>query len=95
MPGVELSTSACDGHVVVALRGDLDVTGARHVLRLLALTGRDSAFSVHASAQAAGGGPARSRGTVRWAAARGEHCLVWEGSANAYWYRGLSHGPGQ
>ncbi len=28
MPGVELSTSACDGHVVVALRGDLDVTGA-------------------------------------------------------------------
>jgi hypothetical protein len=28
MPGVELSTSACDGHVVVALRGDLDGTGA-------------------------------------------------------------------
>jgi anti-sigma B factor antagonist len=28
MPGVELSTSACDGHVVVALRGDLDITGA-------------------------------------------------------------------
>jgi hypothetical protein len=28
MPGVELSTSACDGHVVAALRGDLDVTGA-------------------------------------------------------------------
>jgi anti-sigma B factor antagonist len=28
MPGVELSTTACDGHVVVALCGDLDVTGA-------------------------------------------------------------------
>ena len=28
MPRVELSTSACDGHVVVALRGDLDITGA-------------------------------------------------------------------
>jgi anti-anti-sigma regulatory factor len=28
MPGAELSTSACDGHVVVALRGDLDVIGA-------------------------------------------------------------------
>jgi anti-sigma B factor antagonist len=28
MPGVELSTSARAGHVVVALRGELDVTGA-------------------------------------------------------------------
>lgn len=28
MPGVELTTSACDGHLVVALRGELDVTGA-------------------------------------------------------------------
>jgi anti-anti-sigma factor len=107
MPGVELSTSACDGHVVVALRGDLDITDAadagaaitalvvpgrcliidmarstssiadrlplccgavasrstggdvvlaapqRHVLRLLALTGRDHAFLIHASVQAA------------------------------------------
>ena len=26
MPGVELRTSACDGHAVVALRGELDVT---------------------------------------------------------------------
>jgi anti-anti-sigma factor len=26
MPGVELSTSACNGHIVVALRGELDVT---------------------------------------------------------------------
>jgi anti-sigma B factor antagonist len=28
MPGVELKASVRDGHVVVALRGDLDVTGA-------------------------------------------------------------------
>jgi hypothetical protein len=28
MQGVELSTSACDGHVVVALHGELDVTSA-------------------------------------------------------------------
>src|ERR1700749_973838 len=28
MPGVELSTSAFDGHALVALRGELDVTGA-------------------------------------------------------------------
>src|SRR5579859_7164944 len=28
MPGVELKTSLWDGHVVVALLGDLDVTGA-------------------------------------------------------------------
>ena len=28
MPGVELTTSACDGHSVVALCGDLDFTGA-------------------------------------------------------------------
>lgn len=31
MPGVELKTSECDGHVVVALRGELDVTGATDV----------------------------------------------------------------
>ena len=28
MPGTELCTSECDGHVVVAMRGDLDVTDA-------------------------------------------------------------------
>ena len=28
MPGVELTTSACDGHLVVALCGELDVIGA-------------------------------------------------------------------
>jgi len=31
MPGVELQTSARDGHVVVALRGELDVGGAASV----------------------------------------------------------------
>jgi len=31
MPGVELSTGAWDGHVVVALRGELDVTGAADI----------------------------------------------------------------
>jgi anti-sigma B factor antagonist len=111
MQGAELSTSACDGHVVVAVRGDLDVIGAadaaaamtalvvpdrcliidmsaldyidrgsldallrmqwlawstggdvvlaapqRHVLQLLALTGRDHAFLIHASVQAAAAG---------------------------------------
>jgi anti-sigma B factor antagonist len=28
MPGVELTTSSCDGHLVLALCGELDVTGA-------------------------------------------------------------------
>jgi hypothetical protein len=28
MPGVELTTSACDGHLAVAFCGELDVTGA-------------------------------------------------------------------
>src|SRR6476469_465701 len=108
MPGVELSTSACDGPVVLALHGDLDISGAanavaaitalvvpgrcliidmsaldfidrgsldallrvqwlawstggdvvlaapqRHVLQLLALAGRDHAFLIHGSVQAA------------------------------------------
>ncbi len=108
MPGAELKTSVRDGYVVVALRGDLDITGAAdaeaaitalmtwgqiliidmsaldfidctslgvllrvqrlawsicgnvvlaapqgNVLRLLALTGKDQAFWVHASVQAA------------------------------------------
>jgi len=42
MPGVELSTSACDGHVVVALRGELDVTGAAEAeAAITALVARD------------------------------------------------------
>jgi hypothetical protein len=36
MPGVELSTGAWDGHVVVALRAELDVTGAAGVEAALA-----------------------------------------------------------
>jgi hypothetical protein len=28
MPGVKLTTSACDGHILVALSGELDLTGA-------------------------------------------------------------------
>ena len=46
MPGVALNTSACDGHVVVALRGDRDITGAANAgggdnafLRAVAATG--------------------------------------------------------
>jgi anti-sigma B factor antagonist len=31
MPGIELETSARDGHVVVALRGELDLSGAAGV----------------------------------------------------------------
>jgi anti-anti-sigma factor len=50
----------------LARRGGDDVVLAapqRHVLRLLALTGRDHAFLIHTSVQAAVLGPARSRGT--------------------------------
>jgi anti-sigma B factor antagonist len=116
MPGVELRTNEYDGHVVVALRGELDITDAadaeaaitalaargrylivdmsaldfidygslgallrvqwlawstggdvvlaapqRHVLRLLALTGRDHAFLVQASVEAAVAGIASRR----------------------------------
>ena len=108
MPGAELTASVRDGHVVAALRGELDMTDAadaeaaitallargqylvidmsaldfidcgslgallrvewlawstgggvvlaapqRHVLRLLALTGGDHAFLIHASVQSA------------------------------------------
>lgn len=42
MPDVELSTSACDGHVVVALHGELDVTGAAEAeAAITALVARD------------------------------------------------------
>ena len=121
MPGVELKTSAYDGHVVVALRGDLDITDAadaeaaltalvargqsliidmsaldfidcsslgallrvqglarraggdvvlaapqRQVLRLLALTGKDEVFCVHASVAAAVAGIARRQRRYPW-----------------------------
>ena len=121
MPGVELRTNEYDGHAVVALRGELDITdvadaeaaitalaapgrylvvdmsaldfidhgslGAllrvqwlawstggdvmlaapqRHVLRLLALTGRDHAFLVQASVEAAVAGITRRRARDPW-----------------------------
>jgi hypothetical protein len=63
MPGVELSIGACDGHVVVALRGELDVTGAPrpHARRLLTLTGQDEVSWVQASVAAAVAGLASCR----------------------------------
>ena len=63
MPGMELSTGAWDGHVVVALCGELDVTGAPrlHARRLLTLTGQDEVFWVQASMAAAVAGLARCR----------------------------------
>lgn len=59
----------------------------RHVLRLLALTGNDHAFLIHASVQAAAAAPpgrgARYGGRPRLVST----ALLWEGSAIAYWYR--------
>ncbi len=121
MSGVELKASVRDGHVVVVLRGDLDVTGVadaeaaitalvtpgqsliidmsaldswtgaalgallrmqtlarrgdgdvvlaapqRQVLRLLALTGKDDGFWVHASVAAAVAGAASRRKRYPW-----------------------------
>jgi hypothetical protein len=77
MPGVELITSACDGHDVVALRGEVDaadVAEAEAVLaapqwgarRLLTLTGHDGAFCVQASVEAAVAGMARRRRRYPW-----------------------------
>jgi anti-anti-sigma factor len=121
MARVELKDGVRDGHVVVALRGDLDVTGAgaaeaaitalvargqslvidmsglgfmdcsslgallrvqglarrgggdvvlaalqRRVLRLLAVTGHDEAFSVHASVAAAVADVASGRRRYGW-----------------------------
>jgi|SRR5882724_6589837 len=77
MPGVEREASIRDGLSVVALRGDLDITGAAamsswpqpqpqpRLLRLLALTGRDEVFCVQASVEAAVASTASAgRGTV-------------------------------
>ena len=126
MPGVELKASVRDGHVVVVLRGDLDVSGAadaeaaitalvtpgqsliidmsaldfmdcaslgallraqtlarrgdgdvvlaepqRQVLRLLALTGKDDGFWVHANVAAAVLGAASRRRRYPWRLAVG------------------------
>jgi anti-sigma B factor antagonist len=138
MPGGELSTSARDGRVVVALCGELDGTDApdaeaaimglvapgrslvigmsaldfidcaslgavlrvqtlarqaggdvvlaapqRLVLRLLVLTGKDAAFCVHASVAAAVVRRRQPPVAVPLAAACGERCTPWEGSAVA------------
>jgi anti-sigma B factor antagonist len=40
MPGAAFTVSECDGHVVVALRGDLDVTGAAAEAAITALVAR-------------------------------------------------------
>ena len=51
MPGVELSTGAWDGHVVVALRGELDVTGAADVeAAIMALVARGRYLVIDMSA---------------------------------------------
>jgi anti-sigma B factor antagonist len=51
MPGVELSTGAWDGHVVVALRGELDVTGAAEAeAAITALVARDRYLVIDMSA---------------------------------------------
>jgi anti-sigma B factor antagonist len=51
MPDVELSTGAWDGHVVVALRGELDVTGAAEAeaaITALVARGRDLVIDMSA-----------------------------------------------
>ena len=51
MPGVELRTSEYDGHVVVALRGDLDVTGTADAeAAIMALLARGQHMVVDMSA---------------------------------------------
>jgi hypothetical protein len=63
MPGVELSTSACDGHVVVALRGELDVTGAAEAEAAITAQVRDQ---YQASVDAAVASIARQRRRYPW-----------------------------
>jgi anti-sigma B factor antagonist len=51
MPGVELSSGACDGHVVVALHGELDVAGAPEVqAAITALVARGRCLVIDMSA---------------------------------------------
>ena len=70
MPGVELSTSAFDGHVVVALRGELDnmvlATPQPCPRRLLVLAGHDEVLWVQASVDAAVASIARRRSRYPW-----------------------------
>jgi len=71
MPGVELKTSVCDGRVVVALRGDLDVTGAADAeAAIMVLVARGQGLIIDMSALdfidcAALGALLRVRGIVR------------------------------
>jgi anti-anti-sigma factor len=51
MPGVELKTSVCEGRVVVALRGDLDVTDAAAAeAAITALVARGQSLIIDVSA---------------------------------------------
>jgi anti-sigma B factor antagonist len=51
MPGVELKTSVCEGRVVLALRGDLDVTGAADAeAAISALVARGQSLIIDVSA---------------------------------------------
>jgi len=65
MPDVELEASVRDGHVVVVLRGELDVTGAADAeAAITALV--DDRFWVHASVAAAAAGVASRRRRYPW-----------------------------
>lgn len=51
MPGVELKTSVCEGRVVVALRGGLDITGAADAeAAISALVARGQSLIIDVSA---------------------------------------------
>ena len=51
MPGVELKASVCEGRVVLALRGDLDVTGAADAeAAISALVARGQSLIIDVSA---------------------------------------------
>ena len=96
MPGVELSIGECDGHVVVALRGELDVTGAPrpHARRLLTLTGQDQDEVFWGSGQRGGRGRgvASCREQGRLARPAVSTARPWEGSAVEYRYRIIGAG---
>lgn len=51
----------------------------RHVLRLLALTGRDHAFLIHASVQAVAAGLPGRGARYGERPLAGEHCMLWGG----------------
>ena len=86
MPGVEAKASVRDGHVVVVLRGDLDVTGAADAEA--AMTGPGGARS-EPGHRHVGALPPEA---LPLAAACGTRSTPWEGSAIAYWYRVIAAG---